>query len=57
VDLNNDELVNISNEIESDTSIDELLNDKTKDELVELRDEILKGSKELEDTAEISMRF
>lgn len=57
MDFNNDELVNISKEIDSDTSIDELLNDKTKDELVELRDEILKGSKELEDAAEINMRF
>ena len=57
MDLNGEQTNNEVDTIEKETSFDELLKDKTIDELKELKKEILNGSLELEDSTENSIRF
>jgi len=57
MDLSSEQGNNEVDTVEKETSYDELLNDKTIDDLKQLKEEILNGSLELEDSTENSIRF
>jgi len=57
MDLSSEQGNNEVDTVEKETSYDELLKDKTIDDLKQLKEEILNGSLELEDSTENSIRF